>query len=213
MGRVLLNIAKSHVQTEWLKSKKQATTMEVEEMSSIGSESQSMWQRFRHRKRIKKMDKLDTYIAEPVLREKLISPTILLDMTHGLAEKQSFMSNGADQIGKTSGGQHAEDAQKHAIEWTLAYRRRAEMVYKQLSQMARKYLTIPATSTPCELLFSKVDYFIPAARNRLKSGILKQSALLDSWLKYEQNQPLAAQLAPLATTVDAKEREQHYLDH
>lgn len=55
--------------------------------------------------------------------------------------------------------------------------------FKRLSKMAKAYVAVPVTSTPCEQLFSKAKYYIPASRNRLDPGALKESVLLASWTK------------------------------
>ena len=65
----------------------------------------------------------------------------------------------------------------------LSYWARSTITFPELSKMARKYLAIPATSTPYKRLFSKAKHFIPATRNRLKNETFKQSILVESWLK------------------------------
>jgi hypothetical protein len=69
----------------------------------------------------------------------------------------------------------------------LSYWSRSTTTFPELSKMARKYLAIPATSTPCERLFSKAKHFIPASRNRLKNETFKQSVLVESWLTTDNN--------------------------
>ncbi|CAG8494916.1 6583_t:CDS:1, partial [Ambispora gerdemannii] len=44
-------------------------------------------------------------------------------------------------------------------------------LYPILSQLARKYLTIPATSVPSECPFSDVENIITPERNRLNSHL------------------------------------------
>lgn len=68
-------------------------------------------------------------------------------------------------------------------EVALKYWARSSAAFPKLAKMARKYLAIPVTSTPCERLFSKAKHFIPATRNRLSHEALKQSMLLESWVK------------------------------
>lgn len=41
-------------------------------------------------------------------------------------------------------------------------------LYPYLTQLARKYLSVPGTSVPAERLFSKAGELISAKRNRLK---------------------------------------------
>ena len=65
----------------------------------------------------------------------------------------------------------------------LLYWRRSAGTYMQLSRMARKFLAMPVTSTPCEWLFSNVKGFLTPERNRLQPEALEESVLLKSWLK------------------------------
>lgn len=75
-----------------------------------------------------------------------------------------------------------------AEEDELAYWSRMQKTFPHLAEMARAFLGIPATSTPCERLFSKAKYFIPASRNRLTTETAKQSILLSSWIDFKRTE-------------------------
>jgi hypothetical protein len=49
--------------------------------------------------------------------------------------------------------------------------------------MTRTYLAIPATSTPCERLFSKTKLFLDTNRARILPQTAKESVLLYFWMK------------------------------
>lgn len=54
--------------------------------------------------------------------------------------------------------------------------------WPNLGNMARDYLAIPATSTPCERCFSQAKFILPPQRNRLLPSTIKRLVLLDSWM-------------------------------
>jgi zinc finger BED domain-containing protein 1 (E3 SUMO-protein ligase ZBED1) len=49
----------------------------------------------------------------------------------------------------------------------IVYWRKMHSVYPHLAELARKYLAVPATSVPCERLFSVAGNTITEKRNRL----------------------------------------------
>lgn len=49
----------------------------------------------------------------------------------------------------------------------LAYWQKREALYPRLSKLAKRYLVIPASSVPCERVFSKAGELITDRRNRL----------------------------------------------
>ena len=54
--------------------------------------------------------------------------------------------------------------------------------FPKLSQMAKDYLAIPASSVACERLFSTAGNFLNKKRNRLKEENLRKSVLLYNWI-------------------------------
>lgn len=53
-----------------------------------------------------------------------------------------------------------------------------------LTQMARAYLAIPATSTSSERAFSQARLVLPHTRNRLNAGTIKTLLELENWIKH-----------------------------
>jgi len=51
----------------------------------------------------------------------------------------------------------------------LAYWKTKRFFYPRIAQLARRYLAIPATSVPCERLFSTAGNIVTQKRNRLSS--------------------------------------------
>ena len=63
--------------------------------------------------------------------------------------------------------------------WRLQYDR-----WPTLTQMARAYLAIPATSTSSERAFSQARLVLPHTRNRLSPGTIKMLLELENWIKH-----------------------------
>lgn len=55
--------------------------------------------------------------------------------------------------------------------------------YEKLSSLARKYLATPATSVPCERLFSLAGNIIQKKRAALHSDNVNKLVCLSNWLK------------------------------
>src|ERR1051326_4263391 len=64
------------------------------------------------------------------------------------------------------------------LDWWKAY----ETEYPLLSKVARDYLSIMATSVPCEQLFSVAGLTITKSRNRLTGKSARALLCLKSWL-------------------------------
>lgn len=64
---------------------------------------------------------------------------------------------------------YLDDAILHRKEDPLIWWKDRQKIYPWLSILARKYLSIVATSVPCERIFSKAGQVITERRNRLKS--------------------------------------------
>ncbi|CDH61144.1 predicted protein [Lichtheimia corymbifera JMRC:FSU:9682] len=75
-----------------------------------------------------------------------------------------------------------QDSESNA-EDILAYWKSRNSQWPQLSQMARKFLTIPASSTASERCFSHAKYVVPQERHAMKPETLKKCILVDSWRK------------------------------
>jgi len=58
-----------------------------------------------------------------------------------------------------------------------------EKKYPVVSQMAKKYLSVIATSVPCERLFSEAGQVISKRRNRLSPNRVNQLLFLNSYLQ------------------------------
>jgi hypothetical protein len=56
--------------------------------------------------------------------------------------------------------------------------------FPTLSQMARDYLAIPATSVPCEQVFSTGKNLITDKRNRLVGKTIRMCLCLKSWWSF-----------------------------
>ena len=65
------------------------------------------------------------------------------------------------------------------LEWWAAH----AGAYGQLSSLARKYLASPATSVPCERLFSLAGNIIQKKRAALHSDNVNKLVCLSNWLK------------------------------
>lgn len=73
------------------------------------------------------------------------------------------------------------DAQAEKIQQNpLVFWKDMEGIYPILAPIARKYLTVVATSVPSERLFSKVGNIITEKRNRLKGETAAKLAFLES---------------------------------
>jgi hypothetical protein len=55
--------------------------------------------------------------------------------------------------------------------------------YPSLSKLARDFLSIMATSVPCEQLFSIAGHAITKSRNRLSGNSARELLCLKSWLE------------------------------
>ncbi|KAJ9059819.1 hypothetical protein DSO57_1039758 [Entomophthora muscae] len=64
----------------------------------------------------------------------------------------------------------------------LDYWRTSHEKFPALSIMAKKYLAIPAVSSPCEKVFSNAQLIIPDYLNRLRPTVIRECMLLESWL-------------------------------
>lgn len=62
----------------------------------------------------------------------------------------------------------------------LDYWQKREPTYRRISKLAKKYLTIPATSVPCERVFSKAGELITDRRNRLSTTHTEQIIFLNA---------------------------------
>lgn len=56
--------------------------------------------------------------------------------------------------------------------------------YPTLAKMSRDYLAIPASSVPCECVFSKSTHLINKKRNNLASSTTRAVMCLNSWAKF-----------------------------
>jgi hypothetical protein len=66
----------------------------------------------------------------------------------------------------------------NVLEWWKGHKSN----YPTLAKMAQNYLSISATSTPVERLFSESGNLITPERNRLRSDIIRAIMCLKSWL-------------------------------
>lgn len=64
------------------------------------------------------------------------------------------------------------------------YWRAKQEKWPTLTQMARDYLAIPATSTPSERCFSQARLVLPHTRNRLGPAKISQLLLMNAWQKH-----------------------------
>jgi len=58
-----------------------------------------------------------------------------------------------------------------------------ESEYPELSQLARKFLATPATTVPCERLFSMAGHLINKRRSTLSPERANELLCLQNWLK------------------------------
>ena len=58
-----------------------------------------------------------------------------------------------------------------------------ESEYPELSQLARKFLATPATTVPCERLFSMAGHLINKRRSTLSPEHANELLCLQNWLK------------------------------
>lgn len=75
---------------------------------------------------------------------------------------------------------YTDEAMISRKEDPLAYWQKREPTYPRLSKLAKKYLMIPATSVPCERVFSKAGELITDRRNRLSATHTKQILFLNA---------------------------------
>lgn len=61
----------------------------------------------------------------------------------------------------------------------LKYWQERRVVYPNLTVMAKKYLCMPATSVPCERIFSKAGEVYSKTRNRLNAKTAEQLLFLN----------------------------------
>jgi hypothetical protein len=66
----------------------------------------------------------------------------------------------------------------------LEFWKGVQQMYPQVAKMARKYLSVCASSTPSERCFSRAKLLLPSTRNRLSPQVLKESMLVESWSNY-----------------------------
>ena len=83
--------------------------------------------------------------------------------------------------------QRSTDMQGGNSEDVLSWWKAHSKTYPHLSKMARDYLSIPATSTSSERLFSSGKHLITDSRNLLSAETIQACQCLKSWIKYPSN--------------------------
>ena len=83
--------------------------------------------------------------------------------------------------------QRSSDMQGGSSEDVLSWWKAHSKTYPHLSKMARDYLSIPATSTSSERLFSSGKHLITDSRNLLSAETIQACQCLKSWIKYPSN--------------------------
>lgn len=74
---------------------------------------------------------------------------------------------------------------------TLDYWKRNKSRFPQLSRMAKKYLSVPSTSTACERCFSRSGRLVTASRSRLTPENVKKIMLVSYWIDMIDTDDLA----------------------
>jgi hypothetical protein len=65
----------------------------------------------------------------------------------------------------------------------LEFWKQNETVFPNVAQQAKKLLCVPATSLPCERLFSAAGILVDKRRSALRSGHVQQMLCLQSWMQ------------------------------
>ena len=82
----------------------------------------------------------------------------MINRSHAASELDSFLSE------KTLG------VKENPLKWW----QQRKNIYPNLFELVKKYLSVPATSVPCERIFSKAGQISTERRNRLTSKKLKE---------------------------------------
>ncbi|XP_051801793.1 zinc finger BED domain-containing protein 4-like [Acanthochromis polyacanthus] len=130
-------------------------------------------------------DEVWTWIEE-MLQESEVGPATPQPTEDEPAAKKSLLLLSSDSDSDEEQGPLARYKAEQCIrmhecplEWWAAH----TGAYGQLSSLARKYLATPATSVPCERLFSLAGNIIQKKRAALHSDNVNKLVCLSNWLK------------------------------
>jgi hypothetical protein len=145
---------------------------------------------------LKKQAELSAKIMSDIAQSPHIPPTTLKKNKDGLESLQDLVSGtikvdlGKQKIHKYNAGIEIDhylsspkvDRKDNPLTWWQCN----EKVYPVLASLARNYLAIPASSVPCEQLFSIAGNIITKNRNSLAPETAQALLCLRSWLSFVQ---------------------------